>query len=261
VSCTPPPVWLCFVTAVADPITPWLLCSGSLIGGVLLLAAVVWRWHGVRRSLTLGALLLVVASGLCGALLEHVLLQEFLLGLDSQVAQWLHAHATPCVTTAMLTISALGSGRAVTVIALGLALFWVWHRAWERLLVVALTVPGGALLNALLKHAFRRARPLFDDPLLVLTTYSFPSGHAMAATVLYGLLAVSAMRHLRQGRSRMLVASVAGVVIVLVSFSRLYLGVHYLSDVLGGMAVGVVWLLMCLTAVESVRRQHGRLWP
>jgi membrane-associated phospholipid phosphatase len=79
--------------------------------------------------------------------------------------------------------------------------------------------------------------------------------------VLYGLLAVYAMRHLRQGRSRMLVASVAGVVIVLVSFSRLYLGVHYLSDVLGGMAVGVVWLLMCLTAVESVRRQNGRLWP
>ena len=249
------------MTAVADPITPWLLCSGSLIGGVLLLAAVVWRWHGVRRSLTLGALLLVVASGLCGALREKVLLQEFLLGLDSQVAQWLHAHATPCVTTAMLTISALGSGRAVTVIALGLALFWVWHRAWERLLVLVLTVPGAALLNALLKHAFRRARPTFADPLLVLTTYSFPSGHAMAATVLYGLLAVSAMRHLRQGRSRMLVASVAGVVIVLVSFSRLYLGVHYLSDVLGGMAVGVVWLLMCLTAAESVRRQNGRLWP
>ena len=161
----------------------------------------------------------------------------------------------------MFIISALGSGRAVTVIPLGLALFLVWHRAWERLLVVVLTVPGGALLNALLKHAFRRERPLFDDPLLVLTTYSFPSGHAMAATVLYGLLAVYAMRHLRQGRSRILVASVAGVVIVLVSFSRLYLGVHYLSDVLGGMAVGVVWLLMCLTAVESVRRQNGRLWP
>jgi len=246
---------LCFVTAVADPITP-RLCRGSLIGGILLLAAVVWRWYGGRRSLTLGVLLLVVANGLCGTLLEQVLLQEFLLGLDSQVAQWLHAHATPCVTTAMLTISALGSGRAVTVIVLGLALLFVWHRAWERLLVVVLTVPGGALLTALLKHVFRRARPLFDDPLLVLTTYSFPSGHAMAATVLYGLLAVYAVRHLRQRRARLLVASAAAVLIVLVGFSRLYLGVHYLSDVLGGMAVGVVWLTMCLTAVETVRRQR-----
>lgn len=172
------------------------------------------------------------------------------------MAQWLHAHATPCVTTAMFMISALGSGRAVTVIALGLALLWVWRRAWERLLVLVLTVPGGALLNALLKHAFRRARPLFDDPLLVLTTYNFPSGHAMAATVLYGLLAVYAVRHLRQRRPRLLVASVAGVLIVLVSFSRLYLGVHYLSDVLGGMAAGVAWLTLCLTAVEAVRRQR-----
>ena len=207
-------------------------------------------------SLTLGALLLISAMWLFGALLEDILIQHLLVGMDRQVAQWLHAHATPCVTTAMLTISALGSGRAVTVIALGLALVLVWHRAWERLLVVVLTVPGGAGLNTLLKHAFRRARPLFDDPLLVLTTYSFPSGHAMAVTVLYGLLAVYAVRHLSQRRSRMLVASVAGVLIVLVGFSRLYLGVHYLSDVLGGIAAGVVWLTLCLTAVETVRRQR-----
>jgi undecaprenyl-diphosphatase len=78
----------------------------------------------------------------------------------------------------------------------------------------------------------------------------------MAATVLYGLLAVSAVRYLRQGRARLLVASVAGVLIVLVSFSRLYLGVHYLSDVLGGMAIGVAWLTLCLTAVETVHRQR-----
>jgi undecaprenyl-diphosphatase len=175
--------------------------------------------------------------------------------MDRQVAQGLHAQATPCVTTAMFLISALGSGRAVTVIALGLVLFWVWRRAWERLLVVALTVPGGALL----KHAFRRARPLFDDPLLVLTTSSFPSGHAMAATVRYGLLAVSAVRHLRQRRARLLVASVAGILIVLIGFSRLYLGVHYLSKVLGGMAAGVAWLTLCLTAGETVHRQRCAL--
>jgi undecaprenyl-diphosphatase len=292
-------LWFFFVTAVSDTIDPWIF-SGTLVGGVLLLAAVVWLWYGVWRSqrtgspggahgrtrprlvtrrrrvrlllqylqarlspqgalglsLTFGALLLIVASWLFGALLKDILIQDLLLGMDRQVAQWLHAHATPFVTTVMLIISALGSGYAVTVIALGLALLLGWHRAWERLLVLVLTVPGGAGLNALLKHAFRRARPLFDDPLLVLTTYSFPSGHAMAATVLYGLLVVYAVRHLRQRRARLLVASAAAVLIVLVGFSRLYLGVHYLSDVLGGMAVGVVWLTMCLTAVETVRRQR-----
>ena len=295
--CTHTPMWFFCVTAVSDTSTPWFF-SGTLVGGVLLLAAVVWLWYGVwysqsagppgwaqvltrlvairRRarslvscvharpsppgalglSLTLGALLLVIAMWLFGALLEDILIQHLLVGMDRQVAQWLHAQATPCVTTAMLMISALGSGYAVTVITLGLALLVVWHRAWERLLVVVLTVPGGAVLNALLKHVFHRARPLFDDPLLVLTTYSFPSGHAMAATVLYGLLAVYAVRHFRPRRARLLVASVTGVLIVLVSFSRLYRGVHYLSDVLGGIAVGVVWLTLCLTAVETVCRQR-----
>ena len=81
----------------------------------------------------------------------------------------------------------------------------------------------------------------------------------MAATLLYGLLAAYAVWHLRQWRSRILVAVVAGVLIVLVGFSRIYLGVRYLSDVLGGMAVGVAWLTICLTAVNTVRRSRQRL--
>jgi undecaprenyl-diphosphatase len=159
--------------------------------------------------------------------------------MDRNVTQWLHAHVTPFVTTAMLTISVLGDVHAVTTIALCTALLLVWHRHWDRLFILVLTVSGGAVLNVLLKSVFRRGRPTFDNPILVLTAYSFPSGPAMAATLLYGFLAANAVWHLRQWRSRILVAVVAGVLIVLVGFSRIYLGVRYLSDVLGGMAVGV----------------------
>ena len=90
--------------------------------------------------------------------------------MDRNVAQWLHAHATPFVTTAMLTISVLGDVHAVTAIALCTALLLVWHRHWDRPLILVLTVPGGAVLNVLLKSVFRRGRPTFDNPILVLTT-------------------------------------------------------------------------------------------
>jgi membrane-associated phospholipid phosphatase len=266
----------------------------GIVGGILLLVALVWLWHWVRHHqtallgggartlalrrralplvrfmqarlspagylglhLTLGVLILLGASWLFGVLVEDMLTDAPLTVLDREVAQWLHAHAIPPVTTTMLAISTLGSAFMVTALALGTALLLVWRRHWYRLLALGLAVPGGVLLNVLLKSAFQRGRPIFDDPLLVLTTSSFPSGHAMAATVLYGALAASTVWHLRPWRSRMLVGVVAGVLIVLVGFSRLYLGVHYLSDVLGGMAAGVAWLAMCLTGVETVRRRR-----
>jgi undecaprenyl-diphosphatase len=142
----------------------------------------------------------------------------------------------------------------VAAVVVGTALLVAWHRHWYDLLALVLTVPGGVGLNVFLKSAFRRGRPTFTDPLLVLATYSFPSGHAVAATCLYGVLATFAVRRIRPWHCRVAVGGVAGLVIILVGFSRLYLGVHYLSDVLGGIAAGVAWLAMCLTAVETMRR-------
>jgi membrane-associated phospholipid phosphatase len=113
------------------------------------------------------------------------------------------------------------------------------------------------LLNRYLKLVFYRPRPHFDDPLLAFTGYSFPSGHTMAATVLYGILAVLLMTKVKRKRFKVLVAISAGLLIALVGFSRMYLGAHYLSDVLGAVAEGLAWMSLCLTAVYSVRRQRN----
>jgi undecaprenyl-diphosphatase len=206
--------------------------------------------------LTLGALILVSASGLFGLIVEDVRTNDPLTVLDRQVAAWLHARATPPVTTAMLAISFLGSLRWVAAVVLGTTLLLGWHHRWADFLALVLAVPGGMGLNVLLKGAFRRQRPTFADPLLVLATYSFPSGHAMAATCLYGVLAATAVWRIRQRGFRVAVAGAAGLMTVLVGFSRIYLGVHYLSDVMGGMTAGVAWLAMCLTTVETVRRHR-----
>jgi len=118
-------------------------------------------------------------------------------------------------------------------------------------------LPGGMLLNAIMKDAVARHRPSFTDPLLTLTSYSFPSGHALGSTLLYGVLAAvvawtANSRHLR-------VLTIAGAVLLigLVCFSRIYLGVHYLSDVVAGVLAGIVWVMLCLFAVIAFKRRQA----
>ncbi|WP_307731059.1 phosphatase PAP2 family protein [Pseudoduganella chitinolytica] len=109
----------------------------------------------------------------------------------------------------------------------------------------------------LLKHVYQRARPVFDEPFLTLATYSFPSGHTAAATLFYGLLASYVVTTNPSWRMRM--AAVAGAVcmVLLVALSRVYLGAHFVSDVLAAMAESLAWLAICITSVSTLRRRRA----
>jgi undecaprenyl-diphosphatase len=176
-----------------------------------------------------------------------------------EIAMWLHLHATPALTDAMMVISLLASWPVVMGIFLLLASYFVWKRSHYRLLAMTLTVPVGMLLTVMLKFAFHRSRPTWDDPILMIESFGFPSGHAMAATLLYGFLAAIGVRQVQAWRWRVLAVLAACMLVVLIGFSRLYLGVHYLSDVLAGMAAGSAWLALCLTVVGSLRRHRSVL--
>jgi undecaprenyl-diphosphatase len=209
-------------------------------------------------SLPLVAGLLVFATMTLtlGEISEDVINREPLTVADAQLSNWLHTHATPALTSAMLVITSFGSTLIVSCIAAALALYLLWQRRFYWLAAALSSVFGGMLLNKLLKFAFHRARPHFNDPILKLDSYSFPSGHTMMATVLYGVLAAYLLSKTTDWRRRVLILLVAGSLIVLVGFSRMYLGAHYLSDVLGAMAEGLAWLSLCLTVVYHVW-QHG----
>ena len=115
-------------------------------------------------------------------------------------------------------------------------------------------VSGSALLNWLLKGLFQRPRPHFAHPLVVESSYSFPSGHAMESFVAYGMLAYLAVLALRTWEARVAVVCGAALLVVLIGFSRMYLGVHYFSDVIAGYAAGGVWLSALITGAETIRR-------
>jgi hypothetical protein len=138
--------------------------------------------------LTVGVLILVTAVWLFGAVVEDVVTADPLVLADQRVSAWLHAHATPTLIAVMRGISALASVPLVSLLTVLSALALVIRRRWYWLLDLGLVVPGGLLLNALLKDVFDRARPSFEHTLVHLTTYSFPSGHTVGATLFYGLL-------------------------------------------------------------------------
>ena len=115
--------------------------------------------------------------------------------------------------------------------------------------LLPLVLGGAELLNLILKLSFHRARP--EVAFVHLDTYSFPSGHAMISTAAYGALAYLAWSHLHTTRRRLIVATGTVVLLALIGFSRIYLGVHYLSDVLAGITGGLFWLSVSI-ALQTI---------
>lgn len=175
---------------------------------------------------------------------------------DRPLAQWLHAHHAPALTDALLAVTHLHAPAGIAVLASGLAIYLCLKRDHYWLLAVLLTMPAGMALNMLLKLAFARQRPVFDDPLLHLATFSFPSGHAAYSTMLYGLLAAYVAHRVDRWRWRLASVLACAALIGLIAFSRLYLGAHYLTDVVAGILEGVAWLALVWMGVTTLRRRQ-----
>jgi membrane-associated phospholipid phosphatase len=178
--------------------------------------------------------------------------------VDQRTATTLHTYALdhPNFTTAMK-----GVGRAFSPLGWWIILtplfVWLLIRRLPRLATfVAVTAIGSSLLNTLIKTVVHRARPHLIDPVAVAVGKSFPSGHAQGATVGFGMLVLVFLPIVpRRGRA-WLWTGAAGAV-ALIGFSRIALGVHYLSDVVGGFVIGAAWLL-AMTAAFSAWRQERR---
>ena len=208
--------------------------------------------------LTLLLLMLIAAACLFGAIAEDVVNHDPLTITDARFSAWLHEHSSASLIRFMLVVTNIHSTLGVTAMTLAVCAY-LWtrhHRVW--VLKLMLSVFGGMLLNILLKQIFMRARPHFENPLLTLTSYSFPSGHTMMATVFYGTLCLLFVTKVRDWRARGLAVVMSAGLILLVGFSRIYLGVHYLSDVLAAIAEGLAWLSFCVIAVEELGRRRKR---
>ena len=175
--------------------------------------------------------------------------------VDSNVAHWFRGHLTPDFADILWGLSGPGSEFWITSVIVVTAVAFLLRRSWRRLAVLFLTVPGGALLGESLKWIVQRHRPFESGPFGVWGGYSFPSGHTIAATLMYGFLLVAIFPLLKRKRWRFVVISCASVMVLAVAFSRVALGAHYLTDVLGAMVIGAGWVLLCSASVDSLWRR------
>lgn len=206
-----------------------------------------------NRILHLG---LPAAALIAFAWLAQGIMRRQTAGFDAAVRNAVHAWATPSLTRIMLVVTQLGSGPFL--IAVGTLAVWRISAAGRKraALLLAVAGVGGEALDQILKLCFHRPRPEAFFGLAIPATYSFPSGHALTATCFYGVLAGLLAARTRPLAGKAGLWALAATLAALIGLSRVYLGVHYPSDVLAGYAAAVVWMAAVRVGYGLRRRRR-----
>lgn len=203
-------------------------------------------------------LIWVIAAGSLSFLLfikmvEDLLYQE--LGVfDTVVGDFIRSFTSEGMTNVAVMVTQAGSAFVAISLMLSVGGYLLFHlkHTWETVVLFS-SLAGGWLLNTMLKLAFHRTRPDIQ-PLIEVGGYSFPSGHAMISTAFYGMLVYLLWLNLRQRSKPTWPVMVLGLCLVfLIGASRVYLGVHFPSDVLAGFAAGSLWLTACILGLHLMK--------
>lgn len=211
-----------------------------------------FRIPRTHRQLQLTALMLAVYVIFVAATVAFVKIadevhEQETLPLDTMVLRGIHSLSTPFLDTVIPTVTDIGGPLGTVLITCGIAGLFLWRRQMRRALLILLSVGGAAALNMILKAIFERPRPDLWDRLVVEHSYSFPSGHAMASAAL-GLALIAA---LWTSRYRWAAIVVGGLYMTVISATRLYLGVHYPSDVIAGWLVSAAWVAIVAASLYT----------
>ncbi|HEY9709609.1 MAG TPA: phosphatase PAP2 family protein [Oculatellaceae cyanobacterium] len=213
-----------------------------------------WLHHVHPRMAPLIATIGILGLAIClllifvlGFLFEEVLEREAFT-FDKSWLLELHKFANPSLDALMLTITRFGNPSVVVIIAgVTLTILW-WRRYRQEAKIFAIACLGALILNTGLKLAFGKPRPELWHRLISETSYSFPSGHALGSMVLYGFFAYLLATH--YPKFSKIIYSLAVILIAAIGISRLYLGVHWPTDVMAGYGVGFLWIMICITMLK-----------
>jgi membrane-associated phospholipid phosphatase len=205
--------------------------------------------RGARR---ISGSLLLAAGAL---VLFGWLSQEVALGGTQAFDDWsrntIHAHASPGLTTVMAHVTEMGSFLWLTPLTIGLTIGLVIRRRPSDARLLLISLAGGFLFDMLLKLVFHRARPEPYFGTQLPASFSYPSGHAIFSTCFYGMAAAVFSERVNRWWACWGIRISAGLIILMVCFSRVYLGVHYTSDVIGGCAISAFWVSLLILKERS----------
>ena len=262
--------------------------------GLVVMAALAWRWAAARRqdllaagmqvadrlhmpwlpgtcqtpawifstSVVLGLIVIASAAAGAGILVEDVTADDGIAVLDHPVASFVAAHRSGTLTAVMRAASSAGGPVVLVAVALaaGVLLGIIW-RGWGPVLVAGVTVAGSVGLTIVLKEVLGRPRPPLTQALAATDGYAFPSAHAATAAAALGVLAYLGAARLRSWAAQVAAWAGAATLTALVGISRVYLGVHWTTDVIGGWTIGVLWLAVVVTGWTVFTRDRGRSMP
>lgn len=211
-------------------------------------------FHAAVGALLIGALLVIVICVAFFAALADEVMEGGTQAFDDSVLLWMNSHESPWLTGLALDVTALGAGTVVWLVAIIASVFlWSTRHRWSAALLWV-SILGSGLINASMKLIFERPRPqLFPWRVPYAGLSSFPSGHSMTSMVCYATLAYLIIRLEPTPFLRRFTLAVAALIVVSIGLSRMYLGVHYPTDVLAGFMTGLAWAAFCALGLEAVR--------
>jgi membrane-associated phospholipid phosphatase len=198
-----------------------------------------------------------VAVAVFATLAEEALAGGEMAAFDVAFARALHDARSPGWHRAFAVVSSFGTRDALAIATVAVAVVLLLRQQMLLAFGWVTAQAGGGLLNRVLKETFERTRPEFADPMLAASSWSFPSGHAMGTFIFCGLGCYLLLRGHRSWTAAAVAVTVSASWCVVMAFSRLYLGVHYASDVVAGLVAGVAWVAVCVSALEVLRRRTG----
>lgn len=215
--------------------------------------------HFFGLPFTLVLLLFWVNMAMLSEIAENLINSEGMKAIDGWAANAFYSLSlrTPMLTWAAVHFTELGSVPFLTLITFLAGFYLLLRRKWYYLLTLLISVLGNGTSVYLIKNYFHRERP-GNIASFSLTTYSFPSGHAAGAFALEGFLFYLLILNAKNRENQLIWLSLGFTYIVLIGLSRLYLGVHFLSDVIGGYSLGFLWLLFAIVCLEYLSIKTGK---
>jgi len=206
--------------------------------------AIQRRWPGIYIAVSLGISAFMLTSF---AMIAWKTIFRKNTELFDNIFIWLVRYfASPNTDKVMMFITDVGFGKSYGVILVLAFFLLTYYRRWREMAGLGICLAGGGMLNFWLKYLFQRGRPELL-PIVQATGYSFPSGHVIASMCFYGMAAFLIIRTISSWRGRLAVMTFTGILIVLIASSRVYLGVHYPTDVAAGFAAGSMWVAFCVS--------------
>jgi membrane-associated phospholipid phosphatase len=208
--------------------------------------------RALMRRAIVGCAIVAAAAAVFVAMAGALDARDAVGRFDVALAQALRLHLSPATLRVFAGITHLGDERTLTALCIVVAAVLLWRRQRALALTWVAAVAGNGMLNRLLKSAFERARPAHDHGLVVADGWSFPSGHSSGSVAAYGMLAYVILRFVST-RGQLPPLLLAAALAFTTGVSRVFLQVHYASDVLAGFSSGLAWLTICVAVAEWQR--------